>query len=127
MCDSNSRRKTELVPREVEVEARADAALIKMRRTAEDVITIGQALIRQKDALPHGSFLPWIETEFEMTHKTATNFMNVAAKFGAKVETISSLGPTALYELASSTADVQAEVERRIAAGEIVSAADVKN
>jgi hypothetical protein len=45
-----------------EAEARADAALIKglMRRTAEDVITIGQALIRQKDALPHGSFLPWI-------------------------------------------------------------------
>jgi len=49
--------------------------------------------------------------------------MNVAAKFGGKVETISTLGPTALYELASSTADVQAEVERRIAAGEIIGAA----
>jgi hypothetical protein len=30
-----------------------------------------------------------------------------------------------LYEPASSTADVQAEVERRIAAGEIIGAADV--
>ena len=71
--------------------------------------------------LPHGSFLPWIEAEFEMTHKTATNFMNVAAKFGAKVEIVSPLVPTALYELASSSAKVQAEVERRIAAGEIIS------
>jgi hypothetical protein len=64
----------------VEVEARADAALIKglMRRTAEDVITIGQALIRQKAALPHGSFLPWIEAEFEMTDRTARRFMSVA-------------------------------------------------
>jgi hypothetical protein len=116
--------KTELVPREVEVEARADAALIKglMRRTAEDVITIGQALIRQKAALPHGSFLPWIDSEYEMTARTSQNFMRVAEQFGAKYETVSHLAPKALYELASSTAEVQAEVERRIAAGEIVSA-----
>ena len=42
-----------------------------MRLTAEDVITIGQALIRQKAALPHGSFLPWIEAEFDMAVRTA--------------------------------------------------------
>jgi hypothetical protein len=93
-----------------------------MRRTADDVIRIGQQLNHMKEkVLPHGSFLPWIEAEFEMTHKTATNFMNVAAKFGAKVEIVSPLVPTALYELASSSAEVQAEVERRIAAGEIIS------
>jgi len=45
--------------------ARADAALIKglVRRTAEDVIEIGNALIRQKKALP-GAFHAWIEAEF---------------------------------------------------------------
>jgi hypothetical protein len=32
----------------------------------EDVITIGQALIRQQAALPHGSFL----AEFAMTPRT---------------------------------------------------------
>jgi hypothetical protein len=44
------------LPREVEVEARADAALIKglIRRTTQDVIDTGLALIRQKNALPHG-------------------------------------------------------------------------
>ena len=53
-----------------------------MRRTAADVITIGQALIRQKHALPHGCFLPWIEFEFGMSEQTARNMMNVAKKFG---------------------------------------------
>ena len=45
--------------------ARVDAALIKglVRRTAEDVIEIGNALIRQKKALP-GAFHAWIEAEF---------------------------------------------------------------
>jgi hypothetical protein len=38
-----------------------------IRRTVDDVITIGQALIRQKAALPHGSFLPWIDAEFAMS------------------------------------------------------------
>ena len=60
-----------------EVEARADAALIRrlMRRTAEDNIAIGQALIRQKNSLPHGTFLPWIEVEFDMSERAAHRFM----------------------------------------------------
>ena len=109
-------------------EARADAALIKglMRRTAEDVITIGQALIRQKEALPHGSFLPWIAAEFAMTDRTARRFMSVADVYGSKSDTVSDLSLNAVYELASATTDVQADVERRIAAGEIIGAADVK-
>ena len=46
-----------------------------MRRTAEDVITIGQALIRQKEALPHGSFLPWVAAEFEMSDREANRLL----------------------------------------------------
>ena len=116
------------LPREVEVEARADAALIKglMRRTAEDVITIGQALIRQKAALPHGSFLPWIQAEFSMSERTAQKLMTVVREF-AKSAAPADFGMEALYELASADTDIKAEVERRIAAGEIVSAADVKS
>jgi hypothetical protein len=51
--------------------------------------------------------------------------MSVAEVFGAKSDTVSHLAPKALYELASAEADVRAEVERRIAAGEIVTAAEV--
>jgi hypothetical protein len=63
---------------------RHEAALIKglMRRTAEDVIEIGNALIRQKDKLPHGMFLPWIEAEFEMSERTARKMMSVAEAYG---------------------------------------------
>lgn len=41
-------------------------------------ITIGQKLKEQKEALPHGSFLPWIAAEFAMT---AQNFMKIAAQY----------------------------------------------
>jgi hypothetical protein len=77
------------LPREVEVEARADAALIRglMRRTAEDNIAIGQALIRQKNSLPHGTFLPWIEVEFDMSERAAHGFMQCI--YGATTRPIS--------------------------------------
>jgi hypothetical protein len=77
------------LPREVEVEARADAALIRglMRRTAEDNIAIGQALIRQKNSLPHGTFLPWIEVEFDMSERGAHGFMQCI--YGATTRPIS--------------------------------------
>jgi hypothetical protein len=52
--------------------------------------------------------------------------MSVAEVYGSNSDTASDLSLGALDDLASSSAEVQAEVERRIAAGGIVSAADVK-
>jgi hypothetical protein len=119
-----------LEDRDKSVTAPADAALIKglMRRTVEDVLTVGQALIRQKAALPHGSFLPWIEAEFGMSQSAAYRFINVAERFDSTLPNVGSLPLAALYELAapSTPPEVQAEVERRISAGEIIGAADVK-
>jgi hypothetical protein len=91
----------------------------------EDVITIGPASILQKAALPDGSFLPCIESEFE----TWRRLLRIAERFGGKNELGSHLNLSALYELLaapSTPPEVQAEVERSIAAGEIVSAADAK-
>ena len=72
--------------------------------------------------MPHGSFLPWIEQEFGMSDRAANRFMNVATEYGAKSARLAGLGLEAMYELAapSSPPEVQAEVERRIAAGELV-------
>jgi hypothetical protein len=58
-----------------------------------------------------------------MHEQSARRFMQVAERYG-KSNTMLDLTPTALYELAapSTPPEVQAEVERRIAAGEIVSA-----
>ena len=54
--------------------------------------------------------------------------MQVAECYGDQLITVISLGPKALYELAASSTppEVREEIERRIAAGEIISAADVK-
>ena len=93
--------------------------------TAADVIEIGQALIRQKAKLGHGNFLNWLAAEFGMSNPTASRFMNVAERFGSKSFSVKDLDLTALYELAapSTPEEVRSEVERRIAAGELVTAA----
>jgi hypothetical protein len=111
--------------RELEAEARADAALIKglVRRTTEDIIENGNALIRQKNALP-GAFHSWIEAEFGWQERMAQRFMSIANKFGKSDPShLTGLSMLALTELAmpSTPPEVQAEVERRVAAGEIVS------
>jgi hypothetical protein len=96
-----------------------------MRRTADDLIEIGNALIRQKAQLPHGAFHKWIEAESELSIRTAQRCMNVASEFGAKYAAAAHLGVMALDMLASAAPEVQAELERRVAAGDILSAADV--
>jgi DUF3102 family protein len=58
-------------------------------------------------ALPHGSFLPWIEAEFEMSAKTAQKFMSVAESYGGKNELGSNLSLSALYELAAPSTPPQ--------------------
>lgn len=66
---------------------------------------IGRDLIRVKELLGHGNFLPWIKDEFGMSTDSAQNFMRVAEQFG-KNGSIPLLPPTVLYALAApSTPD----------------------
>ena len=113
---------------DVAIEARAAAERIKirLRRTAEDIVEIGKELVEIKNKLTHGQFLPWIEAEFQMSDRTANNFMRVAARF--KSEIISDFNPTVLYQLAApSTPDeVIEKATEKAEAGEKVSVEDVK-
>lgn len=107
-----------------------DAAVrirMRMARTAEDIVEIGRDLIRVKDLLGHGKFLPWIKDEFGMSRQTADNFVHVAETFGAKLPIVSNLPPTVLYALAApSTPDeVKEEIIDRAKAGGKVTSADV--
>ncbi len=113
---------------EVAVRAEADVIKTRLRRTAEDVIEIGLALLRVQALLPEGSFEAWLRDEFEMSRRTAYNFMQVAQRFGSRRATVAQVGPKALYELAApSTPDeIVAAVEAKVAAGELVTAAEVK-
>lgn len=98
-----------------------------VKRTAEDIITIGQRLIEVKFLLGHGRFLAWLATEFHWSERTARNFMNVARSF--KSESVADLfTPKTLYLLASpSTPDTaRAEVIARAHNGETVTYHDAQ-
>ncbi|ABK43742.1 hypothetical protein Mmc1_1231 [Magnetococcus marinus MC-1] len=107
----------------------AERIRLRMRRTAEDIIAIGQDLARVKRAIPHGSFGPWIQAEFEMTERTALRFIQVAERFHGKSDIMSDFNPTVLYQLAApSTPDEVVGMAVEAAdSGELVTAEDVKN
>lgn len=100
----------------------------RMRRTAQDIIEIGQKLIDVKQHLGHGKFGLWLRLEFEWTDRTARQFMRVAEAF--KSENFSDLdfAPSALYLLAApSTPDeVRREALERAYQGESITHAKVK-
>ncbi|OSM04458.1 DUF3102 domain-containing protein [Magnetofaba australis] len=106
----------------------AERIRLRMRRTAEDIIAIGQDLQRVKDAIPHGSFGPWIQAEFEMTESSALRFMRVAERFGTKSVNLTDLKPSVLYFLAapSTPEEVIEKAVEKSSAGDSVSNADVK-
>jgi Protein of unknown function (DUF3102) len=63
---------------------KADETHGLLKRTAEHILHIGQNLQAVKEKLPHGQFLLWVETEFEMSRWTARNFIHVAEKLEDK-------------------------------------------
>jgi hypothetical protein len=83
------------------VQEKAQNIHARLKRTAEDIIAIGQDLIEVKERLEHGEFLPWLQSEFEMSERTARDFMNIARKFGNKSAPGADLGMRVLRELAS--------------------------
>ncbi|MBE9226967.1 DUF3102 domain-containing protein [Phormidium sp. LEGE 05292] len=90
-----------------------------MKRTAQDIIEIGQKLILVKEKLAHGRFLDWIAAEFEWSYPTAARFMQVANSF-SKTYQIDRFAASALYVLAapSTPASARSEAIARAEAGE---------
>lgn len=90
-----------------------------MKRTAQDIIEIGQKLVLVKEKLAHGRFLDWIAAEFEWSYPTAARFMQVANSF-SKTYQIDKFAASALYVLAapSTPATARSEAIARAKAGE---------
>ncbi len=99
----------------------------RLKRTVEDMVAIGQGLNKIKEILPHGHFVPYIERNFDLTHQSANNFMNVANRFSEDPQMLG-FSPTILYELAqpSTPAEVIEAVKAKKASGEAVTVAEVK-
>ena len=101
------------------VQQRTSEIKALMRRTAQDIIEIGQKLIEVKTRLGHGLFGAWLHNEFEWSERTAQNFMTVAEVF--KSATVADLIPSkALYLLAAPSTPESArdEVLERAGQGE---------
>lgn len=99
------------------IKVKAKDIHVRLKRTAEDIVAVGQALIDVKLRLDHGQFGSWLQSEFGMTDRHARNFMNVAIRFSDKTETVSDFPATVLYLLAApSTPD---EIVEQVIAGEI--------
>lgn len=119
--------------REDEAAAREDAALIKahMKSAAESIIAVGLALKRQKERLPHGMFLPWIDAEFGLSERSAQRFMlradrwSKSANLAGLTQTISA---SVLDEATdpSLPAEVRDRVESLLVDGQKVTVADIR-
>src|SRR6185503_9709278 len=72
-----------------------------MKRTAQDIIEIGEKLIEVKERLGHGHFGEWLGAEFEWTPMTAQRFMQVATQFKNNNLLDLNFAPSALYLLAA--------------------------
>lgn len=81
------------------VQEKAQSIHARLKRTAEDIIAIGQDLIEVNEKLaPHGKFHAWLRSEFDMTRQSAYRFIAVARKFGT-CNIMLQHSPTVLYSL----------------------------
>jgi len=98
------------------VQEKTFAIQARLKRAAEDIIAIGSDLKAVQERLRkehegsgyrgedkgNGYFLAWLDDEFDMSQKTAYNFMAVSEKFGGKLVTVTSFPPRVLYALATA-------------------------
>lgn len=82
---------------------------IGLKGATKAIMTIGEALTEAKTILGHGNFLPWIEAEFQMSERSAQNFMSVWENF--KSAKFADFSPSALYLLASPSVPEEARTE----------------
>lgn len=99
-----------------------------MRRTAQDMIDIGQKLIEVKQQLGHGNFRNWLKAEFDWGIWTATKFIQVADRFRCVNFTHLNIAVSALYLLASPSTpkEARAEALERATLGENITCAKAK-
>jgi Protein of unknown function (DUF3102) len=71
-----------------------------MRRSAQDIIDIGQKLAEVKEQLGHGNFRAWLKAEFGWSVRTANRFMQVAIQFKCANLAHLNFAVSALYLLA---------------------------
>lgn len=96
---------------------RRDRIRSRLNRAAEDIVAIGADLRAIRERLEPGQFLGWIAAEFEMSERSAYNFMSVAEQF-ATVASLEGISAKALYMLAAPSTPENARAEAIAAASD---------
>jgi len=93
-----------------------------VRRTAQNLIDIGDKLREIKKILGHGNFVKWLEREFNWSVATASKMMQVSRQFKNVNFTNLNIGTSAIYLLAAPSTPESARTEAlsRAAQGESV-------
>lgn len=74
--------------------------ILRLKRQAvQNIIQIGQELLKAKEKLPHGEWGEWLEERVEFSQRMANQFMRIAKEFGSNSQTISNLDASKVYLL----------------------------
>lgn len=110
------------------VRQRTDEIKTLVRKSAQDIIDIGNKLLDVKERLGHGNFGAWLDKEFGWGDSTALRFMQVATHFKSVTVTDLSIQAKALYLLAAPSTPEPARLEavQRAQAGEAITHSTAK-
>jgi hypothetical protein len=97
------------------------------RKTTLQVLDLGEILVQAKALVPRG-FERWVSREYQMSPKTAGNYIRAFHRFGNRRDSIARLGvrPTTLIRLAAAPDAAVAAVLGRLEAGEALRGRDVE-
>ena len=100
-----------------------------LRRTAQDIVEIGQKLVDVKEQLGHGNFRSWLRAEFDLSLSAATKFMQVYEQFKNVNFTQLNVAISALYLLAapSTSSEARQEALARASEGEKITYSKAKS
>jgi hypothetical protein len=110
------------------VRQRTDEIKTLVRKSAQDIIDIGNKLIEVKTQLGHGNFGAWLDGEFGWSESTALRFMHVGQQFKSITVTDLNIQAKALYLLAAPSTPEPARLEavQRAEAGEAITHSTAK-
>ena len=83
-----------------EAEATVDRILNRLRSS---IIDTGSDLLSIKDKLGHGQFLEWLNHYFNMSERTAQNYMSTAKRFGTTPQILDMVPHGLVYQLAAAS------------------------
>lgn len=121
----------EQVPAEYHADMQADAKAIRMRliEAAGTLMDAGERLLRWKDVLPHGAWLPWVVAETGFSPQWARDAINVYRRFQHTplllMDLDLALPQTAVIRLATAPDAAFEDVMDRLKEGEKLRVVDV--